>query len=127
MKFLRSVAGYSLMCRKRNEVIGEELEIFSLTDETANFRRNCNEHISVGWTTIRYLSELHIIFPEGIETGEDRSQDGLNRYNLVPEEITPWSNPCCVTVMIMMRRSIEWPCKRWTHQLFHDSGTSFLV
>lgn len=48
MKFLKSVARYTLIGVQRNEVIREEPGVFILTDKIADFSRNCMS-MSVGW------------------------------------------------------------------------------
>ena len=45
MKFLRFVAGYTLMDKKKNEDIRRELKIFNLTMKIEEYRRNWHEHI----------------------------------------------------------------------------------
>jgi hypothetical protein len=45
MKFLRSVAGYTLLDQKRSTDIRSELKIFNLTERTEKKKENWHEHI----------------------------------------------------------------------------------
>jgi hypothetical protein len=45
MKFLRSVAGYTLLDQKRNIDIRSELKIFNLTERIEKQYENCHEYI----------------------------------------------------------------------------------
>jgi hypothetical protein len=44
MKFLRSVAGYTLLDQKRTD-IRSELKLFNLTERIEKLKENCHEHI----------------------------------------------------------------------------------
>ncbi|PSN36746.1 hypothetical protein C0J52_23196 [Blattella germanica] len=45
MKFLRFVAGYTLMDKKKNKDIRQELKILNLTMKIEQYRRNWHQHI----------------------------------------------------------------------------------
>jgi hypothetical protein len=45
MKFLRSVAGYTVLDQKRSTDISSELKIFNLTGRIEKQKENCHEHI----------------------------------------------------------------------------------
>jgi hypothetical protein len=57
MKFLRSVAGYTLLDHKRSTDIRSELKIFNLTERVENQKENCHEHI-LRMTTDRFPKVL---------------------------------------------------------------------
>jgi hypothetical protein len=45
MKFLRSVAGYTLLDQKRSTDMRLELKILNLTERIEKQKENCHEHI----------------------------------------------------------------------------------
>jgi hypothetical protein len=45
MKFLRSVAGYTVLDRKRSKDIRSELKILNLIERIEKLKESCHEHI----------------------------------------------------------------------------------
>ena len=45
MRFLRPIAGYTRLDRKRNNEIRQELEIETLNDTLTNYRTNWRQHV----------------------------------------------------------------------------------
>jgi hypothetical protein len=64
MKFLRSVAGYTLLHQKRSTDIRSESKIFNLTERTEKQKENCHEHILI-MTTDRLPKVLLNYKPRG--------------------------------------------------------------
>jgi hypothetical protein len=64
MKFLRSVAGYTLLDQNRSTDIHSELKIFNLTEIIEKQKENCLEHI-LRMTTDRLPKVLLNYTPRG--------------------------------------------------------------
>jgi hypothetical protein len=64
MKFLRSVAVYTLLDQKRSTDISSELKIFNLTERIEKKKENCHEHI-LRMTTDRLPKVLLNYKPRG--------------------------------------------------------------
>ena len=45
MRFLRSMAGYTLLDKKRSSDIREQLDIFNINDKLTQYKINWREHI----------------------------------------------------------------------------------
>jgi hypothetical protein len=69
IKFLRSVAGYTLLDQKRSTDIRSELKIFNLTKRIEQLKENWHEHILI--ITDRLPKVLLIINQEDTEISDD--------------------------------------------------------
>jgi hypothetical protein len=70
MKFLRTVAGYTLLDEKRSTDIRSELKLFNSTERIEKQKENRHEHI-LRMTTDRLPKVLVIINQEGTEISDD--------------------------------------------------------
>jgi hypothetical protein len=81
MKFLRSVAEYTLLDQNRSTDILSELKIFNLTERIEGQKENCHEHI-LRMTTDRLPKVLLNYKPRGylhIVRPMDRLEDTFSR------------------------------------------------
>jgi hypothetical protein len=57
MKFMRRAAGYSLLDRRRNENVLEEIRVDSVENKLAQYKQKWFDHVS-RWEDIRYPKRL---------------------------------------------------------------------